>query len=152
MKTYAVCPLGGPLGGAPSASLDYLQAWGAPAHPRAPAPQLGSSRRPRHLASGRPKVEDASPFGTAQELAQLRSEGQPVPANTYVALRHKSSQTNLCSDTCSLRNQYGVEFEVSGFTDVEVCKAEWGVRNSQGVGQSNHWAFTTAAPPAAPPA
>ena len=28
-------------------------------------------------------------------LAQLRSEGMPVPANTYVALRHKSSQANL---------------------------------------------------------
>lgn len=84
-----------------------------------------------------------------KELAQLRSEGQPVPANTYVALRHKSSQTNLCSDSCSLRNQYGVEYEVSGFTDNEVAKAEWGVRNSQGVGASNHWAFTTAAPPAA---
>ena len=29
-----------------------------------------------------------------QELAQLRSEGMPVPANTYVALRHKSSQVH----------------------------------------------------------
>jgi len=90
-------------------------------------------------------------------LAQLRSEGMPVPANTYVALRHKSSQANLrttldcllrvtthdspltthhspltthhspltsqanlCSDSCSMRNMYGVEYEVSGFTDSEV--------------------------------
>lgn len=81
-----------------------------------------------------------------QELAQLRSEGMPVPANTYVALRHKSSQANLCSDSCSMRNQYGLEYEVSGFTDCEVTKGSWGVRNSRGVGASNHWAFTTAAP------
>jgi len=85
-----------------------------------------------------------------QELAQMRSEGQPVPANTYVAIRHKSSQTNLCSDSCRIDNQYGKEYEVSCFTDVEVAKGSWGVRNSQGVGPSNHWAFTTAAPPAEP--
>lgn len=85
-------------------------------------------------------------------LAQLRSEGMPVPANTYVALRHKSSQANLCSDSCSMRNMYGVEYEVSGFTDSEVTKGSWGVRASQGVGASNHWAFTTAAPDAAEPA
>jgi len=80
------------------------------------------------------------------ELAQLRSEGMPVPANTYVALRHKSSQANLCSDTTALRNAYGEEFEVSGFTDSEVVKGSWGVRNARAVGASNHWAFTTAAP------
>jgi len=86
------------------------------------------------------------------ELAQMRSEGQPVPSNTYVALRHKSSQANLCSDSCRMRNQYGLEYEVSGFTDNEVTKGSWGVRKSQGVGPSNHWAFTTAAPAAEPAA
>ena len=73
-----------------------------------------------------------------------------------------------------MRNQYGLEYEVSGFTDCEVrpppahpdppalhppappptrprslpqvTKGSWGVRNSRGVGASNHWAFTTAAP------
>lgn len=83
------------------------------------------------------------------ELEQLRSEGQPVPANTFLAIRHKSTQTNLCSDTEIVRNHYGTECEVSGFTDVEVTKSQWGIRNSQGVGVSNHWAFTTAAPPEA---
>ena len=43
----------------------------------------------------------------------MRSEGQPVPANSFVALRHKSSQVNLCSDSCSMRNQYGLEYEVT---------------------------------------
>ena len=27
-----------------------------------------------------------------------------------------------------------------------MTKGSWGVRNSQAVGASNHWAFTTAAP------
>ena len=53
-------------GSAPSASLDHLEAQAAPAHPRT---QLGGSRRPRELASGRAKVEDShlfcGPGGTA---------------------------------------------------------------------------------------
>ena len=49
-------------------------------------------------------------------------------------------------DGTVIKNQFGGEYEVSSFTDVEIAKGEWGVRNSQGVGTSNHWAFTTAAP------
>ena len=32
------------------------------------------------------------------ELAQMESEGQPVLANTYFAVRHASTQANLLSD------------------------------------------------------
>ena len=43
---------------APSASLDCLEAQGAPTQPRAPPEPLGSLPWPQEPASGRPKVED----------------------------------------------------------------------------------------------
>ena len=141
------------------------------------------------------------------ELAQLRSEGMPVPANTYVALRHKSSQvhrhapllatcyccflllaTHDCSPpasrtprrpTCAATRARCATSTASSTRSPgsptarcplplrtpthlsctrsppsshppppppQVTKGSWGVRNSQAVGASNHWAFTTAAP------
>ena len=187
-------------------------------------------------------------------LAQLRSEGMPVPANTYVALRHKSSQANLRTTldcllrvtthdsrltthhspltshhsplttrhsplathhspltthhspltthhlprrpTCAATHAPCATCTVSSTRSPDsptprcppppphthpltphhtthvhvppplsllppsthllfhpqVTKGSWGVRASQGVGASNHWAFTTAAPDAAEPA
>ena len=39
-------------------------------------------------------------------------------------------------------------FEVNLFTDTEIAKAEWGLRDSKGLGEHNHWAFTTGPPDA----
>ena len=41
------------------------------------------------------------------KLAQIRSEGQPVLANAFVALRHTSTQLNLCSDSLVVKNHFG---------------------------------------------
>ena len=108
-------------------------------------------------------------------VAQIESEGQPVAANAFVALRHANTQArrggagqprplllttgdlpwqvHLSSDEKKLVNHYGKEFEANLFTDTEVAKSEWGVRDSKGLGAHNHWAFTTgpAAEPAAEP-
>ena len=46
------------------------------------------------------------------KLAQIRSEGQPVLANAFVALRHTSTQLNLCSDSLVVKNHFGHDAEV----------------------------------------
>merc|ERR1719390_247633 len=80
----------------------------------------------------------------ASDLAQMESIGQPVMANTFIALRHASTQANLCTDEQKYLNKFGEEFEVTVHTDNGATKASWGKRTAQ-VGVTNHWAFTTAA-------
>lgn len=79
------------------------------------------------------------------EVAQMESTGQPVHANTFVALRHAHTQVNLCSDSHKVNNKYAGEYEVTAFTDSPLTKSTWGKRMGGGVGVTNHWAFTTAA-------
>jgi len=79
-------------------------------------------------------------------LGQMEAEGQPVPANTFVALKHANTHALLYSDATKIRNKYSGECEVSAFANVSPVKAEWGQRISHAVGPGNHWAFTTAAP------
>ena len=81
------------------------------------------------------------------KLAQIRSEGQPVLANAFVALRHTSTQLNLCSDSLVVKNHFGHEAEVCCFMDTDIAKSTMGERTSHAVGASNHWA----SPPASPP-
>ena len=85
------------------------------------------------------------------KLAQIRSEGQPVLANAFVALRHTSTQLNLCSDSLVVKNHFGHEAEVCCFMDTDIAKSTMGERTSHAVGASNHWAFTTGVPAAMPP-
>jgi len=79
------------------------------------------------------------------DLAQFESEGKPVLANTFVALKHCASQANLSSDSKVVLTKFGSEFEMTAFTDAPVTKGEWGRRNGVRVGVLNHWAFTTGA-------
>jgi len=79
------------------------------------------------------------------ELAQFESEGKPVLANTFVALKHCSSQANLSSDSTQVLTKFGAEYEITTFTDAPLTKSEWGKRNATLVGVTNHWAFTTSA-------
>ena len=50
------------------------------------------------------------------ELAQLESEGKPVLSNTFLALKHCSTQANLCTDEQQLLTKFGMEHEVSCVT------------------------------------
>jgi len=79
------------------------------------------------------------------DLAQFESEGKPVLANTFVALKHCTSQANLSSDETVVLTKFGSESEVTVFTDAPTHKGEWGKRNATRVGVTNHWAFTTGA-------
>ena len=79
------------------------------------------------------------------DLAQLESEGKPVLANTFLALKHCSSQANLSSDMAGVITKFGNEYEVTTWTDIPNAKGEWGKRTTTRVGVTNHWAFTTGA-------
>jgi len=79
------------------------------------------------------------------EIAQMESMGQPVPANTFVALKHASTHALLYSDNTKIRNKYQGETEVSAFAANSTTKSEWGKRIALPVSNGNHWAFTTAA-------
>ena len=72
-------------------------------------------------------------------------------ANAFVALRHTSTQLNLCSDSLVVKNHFGHEAEVCCFMDTDIAKSTMGERTSHAVGASNHWAFTTGVPAAMPP-
>lgn len=78
------------------------------------------------------------------DLAQLESRGKPVLANTFLSLKHCSTQANLCSDDFQVPTKFGMEFEATVHTESGIAKAEWGKRTAA-VGVGNHWAFTTAA-------
>jgi len=78
-------------------------------------------------------------------VEQLKVAGQPVPANLFVSIQHVGTKILLCTDAHKERNKHGPECSVSLFTDTEKCKAEWGVRDSRGVGACNHFAFSTGA-------
>jgi len=86
----------------------------------------------------------AVPLNPTEE-AQYRLDGQPVPANTFVALQHCQTLINLCTDSHTQRFDHGVEYSVSLYTDADVTKSEWGVRTSKGLGESNHFAFSSGA-------
>uniref|UniRef100_A0A7S3FHC7 Uncharacterized protein n=1 Tax=Haptolina ericina TaxID=156174 RepID=A0A7S3FHC7_9EUKA len=78
------------------------------------------------------------------EVAQLESEGKPVLANAFFALKHCSTQANLFSDAHQIPTKFGMESEVGVHTESGIAKMEWGKRGG-GVGVGNHFAFTTAA-------
>ena len=84
------------------------------------------------------------------DLGQMESVGQPVPANTFVALQHSNTTTNLFTHEYKVPSQYGKEREVCCLTDTSIVKGGWGKRNGSTVGVGNHWAFTTSLPEAAP--
>jgi hypothetical protein len=85
------------------------------------------------------------------DLVQFESQGMPVPANTFVALKHLNTQELLFTDDDAVRNKFVGEREVSAKTDAPILKNKWGSRTSTAVGVGNHWAFTTAEAGAAPP-
>jgi len=78
------------------------------------------------------------------QLSQMESHGMPVPANTFVALKHVNSQESLHTSDHAVINKFHAEREVGTFTDVPMTKGQWGKRDGQMVGKGNHWAFTTA--------
>ena len=84
------------------------------------------------------------------DLAQMESMGQPVPANTFVSLKHENTQVSLYSCDHKVINKYGNELEVSGHTESGLAKSVWGTRSAQMLGVGNHWAFTTAEAEKAP--
>jgi len=79
-----------------------------------------------------------------RDIAQMESEGQPVPANTFVSLVHVNTQTALYTGSVTLSNKYGGEFEASAFSDGSTVKAAFGARKGKMLEVGNHWAFTTA--------
>jgi hypothetical protein len=86
------------------------------------------------------------------DLAQMESEGHPVPSNTFVSLVHINTQIALCTGEHVVKNKYGGEFEVTAHTESGLAKCAWGTRAGQMLGVGNHWAFTTAEDPAPAPA
>jgi len=80
-------------------------------------------------------------------VEQLDLDKTPVPVNLFVAFVHCGTCIKLCTDTTTERTEYGAECMVSLFTDTEIAKAEWGVRDSKGVGAGNHFAFSYSAAP-----
>jgi hypothetical protein len=79
--------------------------------------------------------------------ARLLDPKQPVPANTFVALEHTNTKSHLNTDGAHLRNEFGLEFSVSVFTEIPVTKGELFGRAAVVVGRGNHFAFTTGLPP-----
>jgi len=79
------------------------------------------------------------------DLAQMESDGAPVPANTFISLVHVNTQIALFTEAATLPNKYGGEHLVSAFSDGTLNKGEFGKRNGKMLGAGNHWAFTTAA-------
>eukprot|EP00967_Tisochrysis_lutea_P138145 scaffold248934_cov36-Tisochrysis_lutea.AAC.1 len=77
--------------------------------------------------------------------ARMLEEKQPVPANTFVALEHVNTKSHLNTDEVRLRNEYGLEYSVSVFTEVPVTKGRLFGRAASVVGVGNHFAFTTGA-------
>jgi len=78
------------------------------------------------------------------DLAQMESEGRPVPSNTFVSICHVNTQTPLHTGPMLLASKYGGEYEVSAFHDGSVCKAAFGARKGKMLEPGNHFAFTTA--------
>ena len=78
------------------------------------------------------------------DLRQMESEGQPVPANTFVSLVHTNTQIPLHTGPTAIPNKYGGEYEVSAFVDESPCKGTFGKRNGKMLQAGNHFAFTTA--------
>ena len=50
----------------------------------------------------------------------------PVPANTFVALKHVNSQESLHTSDHAVINKFHAEREVGTFTDVPMTKGQWG--------------------------
>jgi len=83
------------------------------------------------------------------DLAQMGSFGMPVPANTFLALKHVNTQADLHTSEHKVINKYLGETEVATFTETPLAKGGFGRRDGQMVGKGNHWAFTTAEQPTA---
>ena len=77
-------------------------------------------------------------------MAQMEASGQPVPANTFIALNHVNTCTMLCTDVKVVKNKYGGEYLVCANTATSIAKGVWGRRIGSAVGVGNHFAFTTA--------
>ncbi|KAL1499722.1 hypothetical protein AB1Y20_012409 [Prymnesium parvum] len=92
-----------------------------------------------------PGTEAAWEVAVIEPLASLVCAGQPVLANTFIALKHCSSQTNLSAEATEILTKFGLEHEVAVFTESSLARAKWGSRDSTAVGVTNHWAFTTGA-------
>jgi len=78
--------------------------------------------------------------------ARLLDPKQPVEANTFVALEHTYTKSHLNTDGAHLRNEFGLEFSVSVYTEIPVAKGELFGRAAAVVGTGNHFAFTTGLP------
>ena len=88
-----------------------------------------------------------------RDIAQMESEGMPVPANTFISLIHINTQEALYTGSKLIPNKYGGEYETGCFTDSPPLKSTWGERKARMLDVGNHWAFTTAeAAPAPAPA
>ena len=79
------------------------------------------------------------------DLAQMGSEGAPVPANTFVSLVHVNTQIPLHTSTSVIpASKYGGECEMSCFVDMSPTKGVLGKRNGKMLNVGNHFAMTTA--------
>lgn len=78
------------------------------------------------------------------DLVQMESEGQPVPANTFISLVHVNTQTPLHTDAKVVPNKYGGEYVVACSVDQSPVKGSFGKRNGKVLHEGNHFAFTTA--------
>lgn len=94
---------------------------------------------------------------------RFEAEGEPVPANAELICLHAQTRQALNSDKHVYHNDFGPEFEVCGYTSLNVGKKQNLYAEKQGKLTSdtpvrqedscNHFAFLTAtAPPEAPPA
>jgi len=84
-------------------------------------------------------------------------EGQPVPANAEIVLIHAATRQALSSEKKMIFNDFGKEYEVCGFTQVNTGKKQClyaeqlgtttGEITAKAEKPANWWAFLTSAPP-----